>query len=61
VIAHEMGHTWLYGIRASDERTYPWLDEGLILFGTTIHGDLYEHPVETYLPKVLRGKIRWMI
>lgn len=28
-IVHEVGHNWLYGILATDERTYPWMDEGM--------------------------------
>jgi hypothetical protein len=32
VIAHEIGHTWLYGILANDERSFPWMDEGLNTF-----------------------------
>ena len=32
VINHEVGHNWFYGILATNERQYPWMDEGLNSF-----------------------------
>ena len=29
VIQHELGHSWLYGMLASNERASPWMDEGI--------------------------------
>ncbi len=51
VIAHEIGHTWLYGILANNERRYPWLDEGLNSFIESQYAARY-HPSyeEAFLP-----------
>jgi hypothetical protein len=29
IIEHEVGHNWLYGILATNEREHPWMDEGM--------------------------------
>ncbi len=32
VLAHEVGHNWFYGVLASNERSHPWMDEGINTF-----------------------------
>lgn len=32
VLIHEAGHNWFYGILGSNERRYPWMDEGINSF-----------------------------
>ena len=43
VIAHEVGHNWFYGILGSNERKYPWMDEGMNSSVEAQYG-LYHHP-----------------
>ena len=37
--AHELGHSWFYGMLGSDERAYPWLDEGFTQYMESCYGD----------------------
>ena len=37
-IEHEVGHNWFYGILGTDERRYPWMDEGI----NTYYDNRYE-------------------
>jgi len=29
IIEHEVGHNWVYGVLATNERAFPWMDEGM--------------------------------
>lgn len=50
VLVHELYHNWFYGILASNERDYAWMDEGL----TSFYENLY---LEHQYPKdQLKGK-----
>jgi hypothetical protein len=57
VIAHEIGHTWLYGILASDERSNPWMDEGLNTFFERKYAQQY-YPayMEASFPEIFRNR-----
>ena len=41
VINHEAGHNWFYGILASNERDFPWMDEGMNTFYDRRYATLY--------------------
>ncbi len=43
-IAHEVGHNWFYGILGSNERRYPWMDEGINSFYENKYQQLKLHP-----------------
>lgn len=48
VIAHEVGHNWFQGILASNERQYPWMDEGINSF--------YEEKIMNYIDSLENKK-----
>jgi hypothetical protein len=63
VITHEVGHNWFYGILASNERDYAWMDEGLNSYYE--HRYMEENYEETsildQLPEFLTGGVETSI
>ncbi len=57
-IVHEVGHNWFYGILASNEREYAWMDEGINSYYEFRIGEL-ENPNYSQLePLVNSPKLR---
>lgn len=70
IIAHEVGHNWFMSFLGSNEREYPWLDEGLnsyfqfryeaekyrnnSVFGNNIPAAVKELPVDEFLNAVYK-------
>ncbi|HEV2481630.1 MAG TPA: M1 family metallopeptidase [Puia sp.] len=45
-IEHEVGHNWFYGILGTDERRFPWMDEGIDTYYDNRYETLYYGRVE---------------
>ena len=67
VLAHELGHQWVPMIVGSNERLYPWMDEGFntfidlanaaLYFKGTAYGDSIEvHPLHLYTDHAVPGE-----
>jgi hypothetical protein len=67
VLAHELGHQWMPMIVGSNERLYPWMDEGFNTFidlagaaryfAGTPYGDSIEvHPLHLYADHAIAGQ-----
>jgi hypothetical protein len=46
-IAHELSHNWLYAAIATNERRYPWMDEGMVTYYDNKYADLKYGGAET--------------
>ena len=66
VLAHELGHQWVPMIVGSNERLYPWMDEGFNTFidlgnaaryfkGTPYGDSIEVHPLHLYPDHAIRG------
>jgi Peptidase family M1 domain len=58
VINHEIGHNWFYGILATDERKYPWMDEGINSYYDLKYGYKMDLKTNDFISKRLPEDIR---
>lgn len=59
VIAHEIGHSWFYSALGSDERAYPFMDEGITsMYELRYMNEKYPHKKlwEVYFPNLKLAK-----
>jgi hypothetical protein len=56
VIAHEVGHNWFYGILATNERDYPWMDEGINSYYDHRYSRAY-YPEKMKLPGFIKKQL----
>jgi hypothetical protein len=57
LINHEVGHNWFYGILASNERDYPWMDEGMNSYYDKRYEQLYYPEVKNNAGRFLTNRI----
>lgn len=65
VIAHEVAHNWFQGMIATNERIYPWIDEGFASYyetrylqekyGAKTQNHYHELVVNGFMGKILKG------
>ncbi len=51
VIAHEIAHNWFYGVLASNERDFPFLDEGFTKYLEDKYTLHFQNPSNSVFPK----------
>jgi aminopeptidase N len=72
VLAHELGHQWMPMIVGSNERLYPWMDEGFNTFidlgeaaryfkGTPYGDSIEVHPLHLYPDHAISGQEQALI
>ncbi|MGB3008114.1 MAG: M1 family metallopeptidase [Chitinophagaceae bacterium] len=53
IIVHEIGHNWFYGILGTNERKYPWMDEGINSFYEATYRQIKEPKLNDHLQQSL--------
>ncbi len=62
VITHEVGHNWFYGILASNERDYAWMDEGMNSYHDHKYTDVYYEDYDELsgiMPKKIKKQLEY--
>ena len=61
VITHEVGHNWFYGILASNERDYAWMDEGMNTFYENRYMKKFYPPTEKNKYNIEQLKLLYLV
>jgi hypothetical protein len=57
-IEHEVGHNWFYGILATNERRFPWMDEGInTYYDNRYEAAKYPQPEDNNLPAMFTAAV----
>ena len=57
LINHEVGHNWFYGILGSNERDFPWMDEGMNSYYDKRYQSTYNKLKKKELPGFINKRI----
>lgn len=57
IIIHEVGHNWFYGILGTNERKYPWMDEGINSYYDALYDSIKYNKTQALEKLLIKTKV----